>query len=198
MPRLPKNFQIAWASIEQLDPEGYLPAGPDTAVPARFEAHFQLADPEAAVTIEVLVGADLRPIIVDLSIRSRARNPVTTSMLRQILVDQLLQRAMEEATVPASVREQWLASLPLGGQPPTPGNTAAVPAPPTDAPRRSHADEDAEMAARIYLEAVASGSRAPAVAVANTLNRSRAQVARYIRRARELGLLPPLKPTKGS
>jgi hypothetical protein len=55
-----------------------------------------------------------------------------------------------------------------------------------------HSEDDARLAAQIYSEAVAAGSRAPAVAVANALNRSRAQAARYIRRARELGLLSPL------
>lgn len=199
VPRLPKNFQIAWVSIELLEPEGYLSTGPDTAVPSRFEAHFQLAKPEAAVTIEVFVGADLRPVVLELRIRSKVRTPITTSVLRQVLIDQLLREALNKATVPSAVREEWLASLPLGGQPQSRKTDAATrPAPSAPERLRGNADEDARTAAQIYAEAVAAGSRAPAVAVANTMNRSRAQVARYIRRAREMGLLPALGPPQGA
>jgi hypothetical protein len=148
------------------------------------------------VTIEVFVGPDLRPVVIELKVRSKVKTPVTTSMLRSVLVDQLLQRAIEEATVPASVREEWLASLPPGIRGPQGEDKAAVGLSAVER-RRSHADDDARTAAQIYLEAVATGSRAPGVAVANRMNRSRAQVARYIRRARELGLLPPLQ-AKGS
>lgn len=51
----------------------------------------------------------------------------------------------------------------------------------------------AREAARVYSDAVKRGSRAPAVAVANEMGYSRSQVARYIRRARELGLLSRLE-----
>lgn len=197
VPRLPKNFRIDWVTIERLSPGGYISTGPNTAVPNRFEAHFVLGNPEAVVTIEVFVPADLRPVVLELKIRSKAKAPVTTSVLRQVLVDQLLQRALEEATVSASVREEWLASLPPHVQALAADNMSAAPAS-ADERRRGHADEDARTAAQIYLEAMATGSRAPGVAVANKMNRSRAQVARYIRRARELGLLPPLKQPKGS
>ncbi|TLW93552.1 hypothetical protein FFT09_09215 [Saccharomonospora piscinae] len=168
MPRQPKNFSIAWVSIEPLSPTGYLPTGPDTAVPTRFIASFALEQPQASVTIEVFVGADLRPVVVDLAIRANVKEPITTSVLRRVLVDQLLSRALAEAAVP---RE------------------------PTDQPRhRRKVDQEAELAARIYLEAVATGSRAPTMAVAHTMNRSRAQASRYVRRARELGLLPAPDP----
>lgn len=49
--------------------------------------------------------------------------------------------------------------------------------------------EQAEIAARLYAEAVASGSRAPTQAVAGQLNVSRSQASRMIRTARDLGLL---------
>jgi hypothetical protein len=193
VPRQPKNFRIDSVSIEHLEPEGYLSTGPDTAVPFRFEAHFLLGIPEATVAIEVFVGADLRPVVIDLSIRSKVRTPITTSVLRQVLVDQLLHAALNEATVPASVREEWLASLPPQFRPQTsPAGTPREPTPSPEQRTRRHSEDDARLAAQIYSEAVAAGSRAPAVAVANALNRSRAQAARYIRRARELGLLSPL------
>lgn len=59
---------------------------------------------------------------------------------------------------------------------------------------RRKVDEEAELVARIYLEAVATGSRAPTMAVAHTMNRSRVQASRYVRRARELGLPPTPGP----
>jgi hypothetical protein len=196
--RPPKNFRIAWVSVEPREPTGYLQIGPDTAVPTLFEANVQLANPEAAVAIEVFVGGDLRPVVIELRIRTKVRTPVTTSMLRTVLVDQMLQAAMEEATVPLSVREDWLATLPpaIASQAPT---WETQTAPPSAEQRVSrNAEVDARTAARVYQEALATGSKAPAVVVAHTMNRSRAQVARYIRRAREMGLLPALEPTQGA
>ncbi|MGO1056966.1 hypothetical protein [Crossiella sp. CA198] len=186
MPRLPKNFRIDSVTIERLGSEGYLPAGPDTAVPMNFEAHFQLGEPQAAVRIEVFVAPDHGPIVLELNIRSNAKTSVTTSVLRQVLVDQLLREAMTAAVVPASVREEWLATLPSG-------HTATA-----ESGERTQADLDAHTAAQIYSEAVASGSKSPAVVVGHTMGRSRAQAARYIRRARELGILPPLGSSGGA
>lgn len=190
MARQPKHFTITSVSVEPLEPSGYLLVGPDRAVPSRFEASFQLARPEAAVTMEVFVGADQRPAVIELTIRSKVRAPITTSMLRSVLVDQLLQAAMAEAAVPASARDEWLATLPPGLANPADASWPSSAAAGSSA--SGNAEEDARTAARIYREALATGSRAPAVAVANTMNRSRAQVARYIRRARETGLLPAL------
>lgn len=196
VPRQPKNFRIDTVSIEVLQPEGYLPNGPDTAVPSRFEAHFVLGIPEASVTIEVFIGGDLRPIVLDLSIRSKVRTPITTSMLRQVLVDQLLYAALTEATVSATVRDDWLASLPLGVQPQARRtDPPQVPTTSTDPRPHGQPDDEARTAAQIYSEAVAAGNRAPREAVATAMNRSRAQAARYIRRAREQGLLAPLDPS---
>jgi hypothetical protein len=192
VPRLPKNFQIAWVSIDELAPRGYLSTGPNTAIPNRFQANFQLANPPAAVILEVFVEADLRPVATSVKVQANTKTPVTTSVMRQILIDQLVQRAVEEATVPASAREQWLATLPPGVARPTDRSDAA---PSADQRTRTQADDDARRAALIYSEAVARGNRAPAVAVATVMNRSRTQVARYIRRARELGILPPLGET---
>lgn len=192
MPRLPKNFRIDWVSVEPVESRGYLPTGPDTAVPAFFDAHIQLGDPPAVVGIEVQVTADAGPAIVELSIRSNSRSPITTSVLRQVLVDQLLREAMNAAVVPASVREEWLATLPPEHRERA-VSTGTAPVP----DGLSQADRDAHTAAQIYTEALAAGSKSPAVMVGHTMNRSRPQVARYIRRARELGLLPPLGSPEG-
>jgi hypothetical protein len=196
VPRQPKNFRIDSVSVEHLEPEGYLSTGSDTAVPSRFEAHFVLGIPEASVTIEVFISTDLRPVVLDLSIRSKVRTPITTSTLRQVLVDQLLNAALAEATVPATVRDDWLASLPASVQPQSRRiDPKEAPASSKDHRPSGRAGSDALMAAQIYSEAVAAGNRAPAVAVANAMNRSRSQVARYIKRAREQGLLAPLDPS---
>lgn len=194
MPRLPKNFQIASVTIDELAPRGYLSTGSNTAIPNRFQANFGLEKPPAAVVLEVFVGADLRPVAISVKVQASTKTPVTTSVMRQILIDQLVQRAVEEATVPASTREEWLATLPPGAVQPTDRSDAA---PSADQRTRTQADDDARRAALIYAEAVSRGNRAPAVAVANVMNRSRTQVARYIRRARELGILPPLGETEG-
>jgi hypothetical protein len=183
VPRPPKDFEVAWISIEPREPKGYLRTGPDTAVPAWFGASIALEKPRAAVMIEVFVGADLRPYVSELTIRANVQTPITTSVLRQILVDQLLREAMAKASVPAAEMEAWLATLPAAAR--APGEN----------PSFGRAEEDARRAAAIYAEAVAAGSRAPAAAVATVMNRSRSQAARYIRNARELGLLPTREGT---
>lgn len=196
VPRPPKSFQIDSVSIEPLQPRGYVPTGPDTALPSRFEAHFVLGVPDASVTVEIFVS-EVGPVVVDLSMRTNAQSPITTTKLRQVLVDQLLQKAIEEATVPGSVRVDWLSSLPPAAQRVTTGGSGAAPVPALTAEERTRNqfDEDARTAARLFSEAVAAGSKSPGMAVAEGMNRSRAQAARYIRRARALRLLPsPAKP----
>jgi len=196
VPRLPKNFKIAWVSIDELTPGGYVSTGRDTAVPTHFQANFVLSEPEVAMQIEVMVGADRRPVVIEATVRGKVKAPITTSVMRQVLIDQLVRAAMVEATVPASVRERWLASLPPGVQPVDRGQ--AEPVPSAEQRTRGQADHDARLAAQIYNEAVASGDRAPGLAVAAAMNRSRTQVSRYIRRARDMGLLPPLGPSEGA
>jgi hypothetical protein len=192
VPRPPKNFRIDSVSVEPIEPKGYLPTGPDSAVPSRFEAHFALGAPELSVTIEVFVGADLGPVVLDIAIRAKAHTPITTSILRQVLVDQLLQRAVGEATVPSTVREEWLSSLPAAVRAMAQRDDSTRETTLTaDERTRLQFDEDAQTAAEIWSAAVASGSRRPGMDVAEGMNRSRAQAARYIRRARALHLLPP-------
>jgi hypothetical protein len=193
VPRLPKNFRIESVTIETMEPRGYLPTGPDTAVPTLFQARFLLGEPQSMVTLGVMVGAE-GPVIVNLNIKASATLPVTPTSLRQMQLDLLLREAMSAAAVPASVRDEWLASLPPGVVP----ERNEFPAPSVGQRVQSQADHDAHMAAKIYSEAVAAGSKAPAVAVSEAMSRSRAQVARYIRRARELGLLPPLSSSEGA
>lgn len=172
MARQPKNFRIgAVSNVDPLKPVTYLQSGPDTAVPMRFRATIQVMEPELGVTIEVFVGPDLQPCIYQLSILTNTQRPVTTSRLRQVLVDQLLRAAMREAEVQVD-------TLPEG--------TLVGPAPVL---ATGKAEENASIAARIYRLAVTSGNPAPAQEVASAMGKSRAQVARYLRKAREVGYL---------
>lgn len=193
MPREPKDSTISAVRIEETRQAGLIRTGRDTAVPSRFGATIKLQQPELTVWLDVIVAqAGTRPRVVQLQVHVDARASVTTSIMRRVLVDQLLNAAMSAATIRIEGRPQ----LHQDGfsAPADPDGQAWVSPPP-----RSVAHGDAELrarateAARIYSDAVAGGSRAPAVAVANEMGYSRAQVARYIRRARELGLLPPLE-----
>jgi hypothetical protein len=184
MPRQPKDFQIAWSSIEKLVPSGYLRIGPDAVVPSRFKAVITMAVPQMLVTMEIAVVApEMRPRVIEISLRANTATPITTTVLRQVLIDQLVREAMSKAIVPASEAPDV---------DPRAFGTAAT----AQERAQASAEQDARQAARIYSEAVASGSAAPAVAVANAMNRSRSQAARYIRKARELGLLPALGSTE--
>ena len=170
--RQPKDFKIAWVSyVEPLKPVVYVRTGRDTAIPTRFRSTVTLAEPEMAVTIEVFTGADLQPRIYEMTLRTNVQRPINSSRLRQVLVDQMMKAVMKEAEVPVD-------SLP----PDAVKGIEYIPA-------TGNAEEDASIAARIYRDAVNSGNPAPAQAVASAMGRSRAQVARYIRRARELGFL---------
>jgi hypothetical protein len=195
MPRAPRDFKIAAVCIEEAQRTGLIRTGPDTAVPSRFAATIELQQPELTVWIDVIVDeAGTRPRVVGLQLHVDVRASLTTSVMRRVLVDQLLTAALDEATVhvenkpgihPAAFRAQG-----------DPDDRVWVNPPPRpsvygDAALRDRARE----AARIYSDAVKRGSRAPAVAAANEMGCSRSQVARYLRRARELGLLSPLENT---
>ncbi|ONI88132.1 hypothetical protein ALI22I_20560 [Saccharothrix sp. ALI-22-I] len=182
MPRLPKNFTITGVFIESATGCSLVPTGRNSAVPADFRAHVQVTDPAVAVSVGIHVDVETGPRVYELSVRSARSGPVTTTVLRQVLVDQVLRAAMAEAAVDVG-----------------PGVLAALVEPTVDPRlrpglrREDLPDLDAATAAEIYSAAVAAGSPRPGIVVASRMNRSRSQVARYIRRARELGLLPPLR-----
>lgn len=197
VPRPPTNFKISSVFVQrdqQRDgaSSGPVPISATAAVPPRFRALIALERPKLAVTLDVvLTTPGNRPVVVALSMEANTQTPITTSALRGVLVDQLLAAAMAEASEtivrapeqhPAAFRTEdgqtWFGPMPFEG---------AL----ADKANRRAAD-----AALIYEAATAVANRAPAVAVATEMGVSRAQAARYIRRARELGLLPPL-PGKG-
>jgi hypothetical protein len=198
VPRQPKNFKVDSVVVTPVAPIEYVPTGPHTAVPARFEAHFVLETPAANVTVEVFVDPNRGPVVLSLHMRAKGSAPVGTVMLRQIPVDQLLQRAVTEATVTAAPQSEAQPSRPILTEK-TGSETHSAELTLTASERtRRQFDEDARTAADLWSNAVASGSRRPGIDVAREMNRSRAQVARYVRRARELGLLPPAAGSDGS
>lgn len=192
VPREPKSFKIKAVVVQRHERTGIIRTGPDTAVPKRFVAVVALERPLLTVRMDVLVDqAGTRPRLVELHLQTDIRASITTSTLRQVLIDQLLQAVMEEATLRVVAQpEVHPHAFGVVGEPENQGWVSPPPRP----HGRGHntPDDQVREAARIYSEAVTRGSRAPGVAVAEAMGYSRAQVARYIRRARELGLLPPL------
>jgi hypothetical protein len=190
VPRKPKEFKINEVLVQRSEQTALIRTGPDTAVPSRFTATVALQQPELTVWMDVIMTqAGTRPNLVDLRLQVDFRASITTSVMRQVLVDQLLQAALDKATIhieddprahPHAFRTE--------GDPEDQAWVSPPPRPPGSG--RNTPDKHAREAARIYSEAVMRGSRAPGVAVAHEMGYSRAQVARYIRRARELGLLP--------
>lgn len=192
VPRQPKSFRVDSVFITPVAPIEYLPTGPQTAVPTRFEAHFALDTPAANVTIEVFVDQALGPVVQSLQLRPKgATTSVGTTLLRQVPVDQLVQHAVAEATVTTAAQAEPQPPHHASPDKTGPATYPQEPTPTASERTRAQSDEDARTAARLWSNAVASGSKRPGIEVAEAMNRSRAQVARYVRRARELGLLPP-------
>jgi hypothetical protein len=186
-----EGFKIEQVVVQRHERSGLIRTGPGTAVPTRFIALIDLGQPKLTVSMDVIVDqAGTRPRLVELSLQTDLWTSITTSALRRVLVDQLLQAALDRATVPVTgAPEVHPGAFKAQGE----LDSAWVSPPPRPPGRGSGTPDDrAQEAARIYSDAVTRGSRAPGVAVANTMGYSRAQVARYIRRARELGLLPAL------
>jgi hypothetical protein len=166
--------------------------GPRTAVPTSFVAEVLLERPALVVwmSIEVPQGGVAR--ITELKLYPDGVPTITPGAVRAIALDTLLRAALaaaEQREGPITPRTD------IGSrvyQLPTDPPDRYRASPPMKSRVQERADENAGLAAQIYMDALAQGSRAPAEAVATALDRSRGQVARYIRRARELGLLPPL------
>jgi DDE superfamily endonuclease len=112
--------------------------------------------------------ARTRPRLINLRVSSDPRASITTSVLRQVLIDQLLQAALNKASVPIEVLpDVHPSAFRAAGDL---SDTAGVGPPPRPRGRgRQTPDERAHEAARIYSGAVTKGSRAPGIAVANEM-----------------------------
>ena len=185
MPQRPKVFRIARIHIQVAGSPAPVRTGPKTAAPARFTAWAELRNPDVLVALTIVLEVGAVPVIEELVIQpGPKKTPVTGTVLRGILLDQI---------VPATIAA---AGKPVTGRPDVaPGayqfdgmsneGQAWVSATPG-------ADERVQRVAQIYREALSAGSRAPAAVAAEEMNLSRAQIARYIRKAREARMLPPV------
>lgn len=177
---------------------------PGFAAPNELTASADLEEVGLVVTfaVRVAVGGTYHVVRLGVQPRGMGTQPVITSRaLRAIRLDELAREAVRKLERPVVMREDY-----------APGAFQII-----DDPERIWANygsfrditnpedliwvsrpvlgqrraprEQAEIAARLYTEAVASGSRAPTQAVADQLGYSRSQVSRMIRTARDLGLL---------
>jgi hypothetical protein len=212
MPRAPKDFTVRTIKIldGSLRPKRI---ALDVAVPEEFNAQAELEGLPLLVTFRVVVGVGGQPQIKELHLKATEGATVTTSGLHRVLVDQLIKAAVAEASKQVRPRpdvgpgafevpdpDAWDAAFPAPGGVPHARPIVVVDVEeslPTGT-RQQRQDERARQAAKIYAAAVNSGSRAPGDAVATEMGYSRSQAARYIKRARELGILPPADAKDGA
>lgn len=178
----PKSFRIGSLSVRTSERTGYVRTSATAAVPAKFTAVVLLEQPALEVELSVLVEEGGFPRAESLLIRATNKVALNSTTLRQVLLDQLLRAAIAEASVPAIDR----ADIAPGAFQLEGGNekTAWLGAAPGTTER-------VQLVADIYNRSVAAGSRAPTQAVAETVGISRPQASRYIKTARELGLIQP-------
>lgn len=160
---------------------------PGRAAPSLIEAMARLDDLGLTLSFHVRVdpGGTIR--VAALTIHptgSPADGAITARALRGIRLDQLARAAVRQQEQPASMLpDVGLGAFQVPGDPADQAWVSPVPG------RRRAPREKAEEAARIYIKAVASGSKAPTMAVANELGYSRSQASRLVRAARDAGLL---------
>ena len=182
MPQRPKTFRIGHIVVQAHERSAMVRTGPKRAAPSRFTAYAQLRNPDVQVAVTVALEDGAVPVVEELAIRPGKKTPVNSTVLRGILLDQIVPAVVKAASKPITERPDVLpGAFQVSGEPDE--NQAWVsPAP--------GANEKVLQAARIYRDALSAGSRAPAAIAAEEMKLSRAQVARYIRKAREAGLLP--------
>jgi hypothetical protein len=172
----------------------WVKTGPDTAVPSRFDVRIDLAEPDLTVAMTIKVGEGGRALVREFAISPRDFNAtVTTRMLRKIPLERLLRASLESVTRKPTPRPDIHPNA--FQMPGDPDSQAWVGPEPGPGRGRDVPKDRIARAAEIYQQALASGSRAPAEAVAQAMHYSRATAARDIRAARDQGLLPPAGST---
>lgn len=185
---------------------------PGFAAPNELTASADLEDIGLVVTfaVRVAVGGTYHVVRLDVQPRGMGTQPVITARaLRAIRLDELAREAVRKLERPVVMREDHAAgAFQITDDPEriwaNYGSFRDITNPedhiwvsrPVLGQRRTPR-EQAEIAARLYAEAVASGSRAPTQAVADQLGYSRSQASRMIRTARDLGLLGDQAPHRG-
>lgn len=204
MPRAPKDFTVTSVQIQRASSFPRLIAE-GVAAPDRFEAEIEVAELPFSVIVTVMIGFGGEALAKRVEAVAPEDGSVTTSALRKVLVDQLVKAAVSEAAFEVKMQPRGAGGISSGssadaafvvdGPDPFGGPGPVTYMQPDALPltgRQQRQDERARRAAAIFSEAVASGSRAPSDAVAREMGYSRSQAARYIKHARELGLLPAL------
>jgi hypothetical protein len=193
---------VTWIMVDQ-----------ETAVPRQFAVTFQLAEPLFLVSMDIEMEA-VHPTVRKMEItRGRmnergfvedAEGGITASNLRQVLVDRLVRAAMELVRQPVErLPEDARAALIRGGAMPTDADRIArnafripgVTPPgqfqvsPPAGPEREVTKDRIAKAAELYRRAVANGSKAPVKDVGIALGYSTSQASRFVKTARERGML---------
>lgn len=169
--------------VVRVSPHHYAPlvrTGTTTGAPGTFSTTCYVDEGRLAVIGVITVIPGGQAVMVEMTVHggpatATTTAPVTTSSLRRILVDQIVRAAVTEATVDMPPDDV--------GDPSTLGERM-----------ESASQARAAEAAKHYLAAQASGSSAPTLAVAAEMDVSRSQASRYVRAARDAGLLPPTSP----
>lgn len=182
MPQPAKNFRIGRIHVQPAERSAMVRTGPRTAAPSRFRAFVSMKTPDLDVILDLALETGAVPVIEQLAIRPGKKNPVTSAALRGILLDQIIPAVVKAASKRVIERgDVHPGAFQLESERDSNGVRVGVP---------PGTDEKVLQAARAYRDALAAGSRSPALAVMEDMDLSRAQAARYIRKARTAGLLP--------
>jgi hypothetical protein len=157
--------------------------------PSRIEADVEL--PGSGIRVRFLVRVDPggAPRVIELAVWAAegAAGAITSRALRGIQLDRLARDAVRQWERPVTERPDIAPGA--YSWPGAPEGTFMAEPPPRRL-RLTPAEKISE-AARVYREALAGGSRSPTEAAAAALNVSRSQASRYVRQARDAGMLPP-------
>ena len=176
MPQQPRSFAIASVDVEPDGGVAPVRTGPATAVPSRFVAYLELADPELRVAVRIRVTPGGSPAVEEMHVWAGDRTPLTSGTLRKVLLDPIARAAMTAAAQPVTERPDIApGAYQIEGEA---EHQAWVSAP-------AGATDRVRQVARLYTEALTAGSKSPGLDAANAVHISRAQAARYIKRARE-------------
>lgn len=165
MPRPPTEFEIGPIEVTTVPPSRPVRVGNTQVVPSHFRARIELLRPSLTVVLHVEMGnPGNHPAVTHLAVEADRGHSITTPLLRRVLVDRLMRAAVTKAITPAEVDPPAAPQLP------------------------AQAGND-RIAAELYEEALTLGKHAPAEFAADKMGVSRSTVARYLRKAREDGLL---------
>lgn len=219
MPREPKAGSFIIASMQVEPPtrrQTWTLIDHGMAVPKSFNVAFQLDRPRFYVRLSistktgkpVVTRAEVTPgwLEQDGSI-SGGEDGVTTTNLRQLLIDRLVRTAFEAVRKPVEMGDEEtkllymrsghsaeesdaLARLTFRVPGITPPNEMEIYQGPRPGRGRQTPQDRIAAAAELYKRAVAAGSVAPVKDVGIALGYSTSQASRYLKTAREKGLLP--------